>query len=222
MNTLPAFELAAQQGAQGIELDVHRSVDGYAVVVHDYTVDATTNGHGRVAEMTLAQLRELDAGSWFDARYAGTKIPTLDEVFEAVGKRLFINVEIKSDTVETDGVEDVVAQCVARHQMVDRVIVSSFNPLALQRFQAIAPRVAVGLLYYGSDEALRAWRGPLSAIHPHEILLNENVVSVALSQGNLINTWTVNDPQRARALAEWGVQGIITDYPDQILTALRT
>src|SRR5690606_28189003 len=103
MNTIPAFELAAEQGADGIELDVHRSKDGHAVIVHDFTVDETTDGNGTVTEMTLAQLKELDAGSWFGEGFHGVQIPTLDEVFEAVGERLLINVEIKSNMQDTDG-----------------------------------------------------------------------------------------------------------------------
>ncbi|PJF42129.1 MAG: glycerophosphodiester phosphodiesterase, partial [Phototrophicales bacterium] len=126
MNTLPAFELAAQQGAIGIELDVHRSQDGQVVLMHDFTIDATTNGTGVVTEMTLAQLKALDAGSWKDERFIGTQIPTLDEVFEAVGARLFINVEIKSKTLKTDGIEALVAQKIQQFGMKDRVIVSSF------------------------------------------------------------------------------------------------
>ncbi|MBC7809703.1 MAG: glycerophosphodiester phosphodiesterase, partial [Burkholderiales bacterium] len=133
MNTLPAYELAAEQGAHGIELDVHRSKDGYAVIVHDFKVDATSDGKGLVTEMTLAQLKRLDAGAWFDPKFAGTRIPTLDEVFESVGQRLFVNVEIKSDSLETDGVEQVVADCITRHNMQSRVIVSSFNPYTLHR-----------------------------------------------------------------------------------------
>ena len=116
-NTIPAFELAVQQGAQGIELDVHRSRDGQLVILHNFDVDETTDGSGRITEKTLAEIKALDAGSKFAPEFAGTPIPTLDEVFEAVGKRLFVNVEIKSESVETDGVEQVVAECIRRHAM---------------------------------------------------------------------------------------------------------
>ncbi len=88
MNTIPSFELAAKQGAHGIELDVHRSKDGYPVIMHNFSVDETTNGTGRVTAMTLSELKALDAGSWFSPQFKGVTIPTLDEVFEAVGKRL--------------------------------------------------------------------------------------------------------------------------------------
>jgi glycerophosphoryl diester phosphodiesterase len=100
MNTIPAFELAAQQGADGAELDVHLSRDGNPIILHDFSVDATTDGSGLARTMTLAQLKDLDAGGWFGDAFRGVRIPTLDEVFEAVGSRLYINVEIKSETVE--------------------------------------------------------------------------------------------------------------------------
>src|SRR5258708_21685296 len=104
MNTIPSFELAATQGAHGVELDVHRTKDGHSVIVHNFTVDETTNGTGRVTAMTLRELKALDAGSSFAPEFAGVTIPTLDEVFEAVGNRLVVNVEIKAQGMETDGV----------------------------------------------------------------------------------------------------------------------
>src|SRR5690242_18182539 len=111
MNTLPAFELAALQGADGVELDVHFSKDKQLIVLHDFTVDHTTNGTGFARDMTLAELKTLDAGSKKDPKFAGVQIPTLDEVFAAIGQKLYINVEIKSETAETDGVEQAVADC---------------------------------------------------------------------------------------------------------------
>ncbi len=147
MNTIPSFELALEQGADGVELDTHLTKDRHLIVLHDFTVDHTTNGHGYARDMTLAEIKALDAGSYFEAKFAGTRIPTLDEVFEAIGQRTFINVEIKSETVDTDGVEQAVADCILRHDMSKRVIVSSFNPLALQRFRSILPAVPIGYLY---------------------------------------------------------------------------
>lgn len=223
MNTITAFELALEQGADGIELDVHRSADGYPVIVHDFTVDSTTDGKGRVDSMTLAQLKALDAGSYFDAKFTGTRIPTLDEVFEAVGKHLFVNVEIKSITAETDGVEQVVADCIARHNMGERVVVSSFNPLSLLRFRAIAPDVPIGFLYAkeSPDGVFDVLKGTdYEAFHPHDPLINADFIAPHVAAGRVINAWTVNDPVRAVELRDLGVGGIITDKPDTILAAL--
>lgn len=224
MNTLPSFELAVEQGAEGIELDVHRSLDGYPVIVHDFHVDATSNGKGLVTEMTLAQLKALDAGAWFDPRFAGTRIPTLDEVFEAVGHQLFINVEIKSESPETDGVEKVVADCIKRHKMAERVIVSSFNPLILSRFRAILPDVPIGFLdFQDAPPAIAAMltNTPYEAYHPSYQMITPEMVAENTAKGRILNTWTVNDPARAVELRDMGVRGIITDNPDTVIAALR-
>jgi glycerophosphoryl diester phosphodiesterase len=222
-NTLPAFELAAAQGAHGIELDVHRSKDGHPVIVHDFTVDATTDGSGAVSELTLAELKALDAGSYFGAAFAGTRIPTLDEVFEAVGQRLYINVEIKSISAETDGVEDVVADCIQRHNMGRRVIVSSFNPLTLRRFRAVAPDVPIGYLdWMDAPPELRAQMAGFEyeAYHPEHSMISPELIADADAAGHIVNTWTVNDAERVKLLAAMGVRGIITDAPDVALAAL--
>jgi glycerophosphoryl diester phosphodiesterase len=223
MNTIPAFELAFEQGAHGIELDVHRSHDGYPVVVHDFTVDATSDGNGTVTDMTLAQLKELDAGSWFDEKFRGTRIPTLDEVFEAVGQKLFVNVEIKSMTPETDGVEQVVADCIARHKMQNRVIVSSFNPYTLKRFREIAPDIALGYLLMPQIPTTHILmsKADHEARHPYYEMIDEKYMAWAQDEGYFVNTWTVNDPERAKALHALGVHGIITNNPDTILEAVR-
>ncbi len=226
MNTLPAFELALKQGAAGIELDVHRSKDGHAVICHDFTVDATSNGSGMVTQMTLAELKALDAGSWFSAEYAGVQIPTLDEVFEAVGRHLIVNVEIKSMDVETtDGVEQVTADCIRRHGMTDRVIVSSFNPHTLIRFRQIAPDVAIGFLHMaaaGMPTADVMAGHAYEAFHPYYQDITPEVIAATHAAGRVLNTWTVNDPTDALRLRDWGVDCVITDNPDRILQALRS
>jgi len=222
-NTLPAFELAAQQNAHGTELDVHRSKDGHPVLLHDFTVDATTNGTGRVSDLTLAELKALDAGSWFAPEFAGVQIPTLDEVFEAVGQQLFVNVEIKSLSEETDGIEQAVADCILRHGMQERVIVSCFNPLALRRFRDILPDVPLGFLY-GKDSPEVVWgliEGfRVEALHPEAFLIDAQLVEKAHAARQRINAWTVNNIEEARKLRDLGVDAIITDVPDQLLANL--
>jgi len=224
MNTLPAFELAADQGADGIELDVHLSKDGTLIVLHDFTVDHTTNGIGLVREMTLAELKTLDAGIKFKPTFAGTRIPTLDEVFEHVGHRFsIINVEIKSETENTDGVEQITADTIRRHNMAGKVIVSSFNPLALRRFRQIAPEVPIGYLYAPDytflPEIMDAL--PHEARHPHYSQIDAAYMTAARAAGWRVNTWTVNDPLRARELKALGVDAVITDKPDLMVEALR-
>ena len=223
MNTLAAFELAADLGADGVELDVQLSRDGHAVVIHDFTVDATTNGSGNVSEMSLSQLKALDAGSWFDAAWRGSQIPTLAEVFEAVGRRLLVNVEIKTLPHQDDGIEKVVADEIGKAGMEDRVLVSSFNPLALQRFRAIWPQIPLARLTFAGmpAELFEMWRSvPCEVLHPGQDEIDEAFMQSARAGGYLVNTWTVNDEARARELEALGVDGIVSDHPDRMLACL--
>lgn len=224
MNTLPAFELAAKQGADGIELDVHLSKDGALIVLHDFTVDHTTNGTGLARDMTLSEIKALDAGYKFGETFTGTRIPTLDEVFEHVGNQFrIINVEIKSETEDTDGVEQATVDCILRHNMASRVIVSSFNPLALRRFRMIAPNIPIGYLYAPDytfvPEVMDTL--PHEARHPHHSVIDATFMAAARASGWRVNTWTVNDPAQARELQALGVDAIITDSPQLMRKALR-
>ena len=226
MNTIPAFELSVQQGAHGIELDVHRSKDGHPIIVHDFTVDHTTNGSGLVTEKALAELRELDAGSWFSEKFQGTPIPTLGEVFEAVGQQLLINIEIKSQDVETDGVEQVVADCIQHYGMQERVWVSSFNPLVLHRFRQVMPTMPLGFLTaldtpIDTQAIAEQLQLTYEAVHPHHVMIDRELMDDAAAKQLLVGTWTVNDLDRAKELVELGVNVIITDTPDKLLAALR-
>jgi len=223
MNTLPAFEMAASQGADGVELDVHLSKDKHLIVLHDFSVDHTTDGVGFARDMTLAELKQLDAGSWKGEQFRGVRIPTLDEVFEAVGRQLYINVEIKSETVETDGVEQKVADSINRYNMGRRVIVSSFNPLTLKRFRQIMPDVPIGYLYESNEQPFPEVVRELSheARHPQHTMIDAAYMEWARKNGYRVNTWTVNNPARTVELRNLGVDGIITDKPDMILEALH-
>ncbi len=222
-NTLPAFQRAAELNAHGVELDVQLTSDGVPVVIHNFTVEKTTNGSGAVAEMTLDQLKSLDAGAWFDPEFAGTRIPTLPEVFDAVGNDLYINVELKTESVESDGLEEAVATSIRTHQMGERVLISSFNPLALIRFRKIAPEIPLGFLY--SPDTLGFLAEGIAeftydAIHPQFAMIDEHHIRQAREANYYINTWTVNNPEKAVELLNLGVDLFISDKPDVILRAL--
>jgi glycerophosphoryl diester phosphodiesterase len=218
-NTLSAFELAAEQEADAIELDVDLTRDGHVVVMHDATIDRTTDGHGRVGDLTLEEIRRVDAGAWKDAAFQGERVPLLEEVFEAVGQQLLINVEIKGMALRGAGLEAQVAALIAKHNLIDRVIISSFNPLALRRLKHVNARLACGLLYApDSPIFLRdAWLAPLipqlNARHPHHSQVNKALVDRFHAQGLAVNVWTVNQASLVHAMAQAGVDGIIGDDP---------
>src|SRR5258708_7988866 len=146
-NTVAAFKLARQYGADGVELDTSLTHDGIPVVIHDLSVDKTTNGTGPVRLFDLRSIKELDAGSKFGPMFKGEQVPTLDEAFEAVGPNLVVNVELKSESWTPNGLEPAALEVIRRHNASQRVIVSSFNPMALRRFRAIAPDIPIGYLY---------------------------------------------------------------------------
>lgn len=221
MNTLPSFLLAVEQGVDGVELDVWLSKDGHLVVIHDDTVDGTTDGHGNVQDMTLAELQGLDAGAWFDPKFTGTRIPTLDEVLDALPPVILVNIEIKkadNASAETDGIEAAVAECIRRHNSQERVIVSSFSLNALERFYAEMPDLwdALGYLYVTPDQlpALQSSPVEIAFMHPYHEVVTKDLIDQHVKLGSLTNVWTVNDAERMRQLIDLGVNGIITDVPD--------
>jgi glycerophosphoryl diester phosphodiesterase len=225
-NTLAAFEKAIELGADGIELDVQLSADGVPVVVHDATVDATTDGSGRVAEMTLAQLKQLDAGSWFDPAFASERIPTLKEVLETMGSRLLLNIELKSTSPCDGGLEKAIVAQVRHHRLDERVFFSSFNPFSLRRIKRIAPHIPVGLLYVPSlplplYQVLLTALVPHEACHPGYATVDVRYVAWAQRRGYRVNVWTVDDPDEMRRLIRLGVDGIITNVPDVLRHVLE-
>jgi glycerophosphoryl diester phosphodiesterase len=225
-NTLAAFLLAAELGADGIELDVQLSRDGEIVVIHDLTLDATTDGAGPVRDRTLAELKELDAGCRFDPAHAGEEIPTLQEVIDTVGQRLLLNIELKAASWRDDGLAAAVIQAIEENDLLARTIVSSFNPLALRWVKKLNPGIPIGLLY--APDLPLPLRHPwarhlldLEAIHPHHSLVDNRYVQWARERDYGVHTWTVDDPGEMQQLVEQGVDIIITNQPDLFNRVLR-
>jgi glycerophosphoryl diester phosphodiesterase len=224
---MAAFERAVTLGADGIEFDVHLSADGVPVVIHDFAVDATTDGSGRVAEMDLAQLKQLDAGSHFDPAFAGERIPTLEEVLQAFSDRLLLNIELKSVSLRDNGLEQAVLALVEQYELGSRVLLSSFNPFSLRRAKKIAPHVRVGLLYAPDlplflSHAWLAFLLPHEARHPEHTMVDARYMTWARRRGYRVNVWTVDDQDEMRRLIALSVSGIITDVPDVLREVLET
>jgi glycerophosphoryl diester phosphodiesterase len=226
-NTLIAFQTALDLGADGIELDVQLSKDGTLVVLHDFSVERTTDGHGKISDLTAAEICSFDAGSHFAPEFAGARIPTLDEVLDLVGDRCRLNIEIKTVDFRGGDEVDVVADTIAARGLYEQVIISSFNPVSLIKMRHVDARVALGLLYHDElpSYLLNAWLGALihpEALHPHYRLIDEAFMIRARSLDKAVNTWTVNDVEEARRLESLGVNVIITDDPAAIMAGLAT
>jgi len=206
-NTIGAFKLALEQGADGIELDVMLSKDGQLVVIHDDSVDRTTDGIGLVKSKTLEELKSLDAGE-------GQRIPTLEEVFEQFGGRLIINVELKNYTSIFDSLPFKVARLVKNHQLEESVIISSFNPFNLPRFHKKLPEVPVGLLTQPKTAKKWIWRlFDYNALHPHFSDVDQVLVAALHKRNRKVNVWTVDEPNEIQRLTVLNVDSIITNDP---------
>ena len=217
-NTLAAFEMAVAENADGIELDVKLSADGHVVVIHDMTVDRTTGTHGRVKDLSLADLRALDAGSFFSEKFRSEKIPTLEEVFEALGKRTFINVELTNYNSPGDHLVESVCMLVKKFGLQERVIFSSFFALNLSKARAYLPEVSRGLLAFSG--LLGVWArsfgfafGKYQALHPNLKDTTHQQVQRVHRLSRRVHVWTVNAAEDIRRLFNWGVDGIFTDDP---------
>jgi glycerophosphoryl diester phosphodiesterase len=235
-NTLASVELALKQGADYIENDIMRTSDGALVIMHDLTLARTTNveqvfpdrAPWNTATFTLAEIKQLDAGSWFSASYTGQRVPTLREWVEAVGSRAGMLLEAK-DPWAFPGIERDIDKelrsipTFTKALAADRVIMQAGDEPWLRAYHDLAPDVPVGLLYYTrpTDEQLVAASTWLDSVHPALGNIDEAIVDRSHELGLDIHVWTVNfGGDMSRGIA-WGVDGIITDYPSVLRDIIR-
>lgn len=217
-NTMAAFQKAYEYDADGIELDVKCSRDGEMVVIHDQTLDRTTNGKGFVIEQTAKELRALDAGSFYSESYKGERIPLLVEVLETFSSKMIINIELTNYKSPMDGLAEKAARLVKKIGLGEKIIFSSFNPVNLLITRKIVPEVPVALLaipggkgWLARSELMR-WISR-EYIHPFFLDAGKDYIEKQHAKGRKVNVWTVNDEMEIRRLIENEVDGIITDDP---------
>lgn len=217
-NTIPAFRTALEQGADGFELDTMLSADGVPIVIHDRSLERTTDGRGLVDRTNSDHLKTLDAGLWFSEGFHGTHIPFLEEVLAEFGQKTKINIELKNIHHPFDSLPEMVCQLVKQYNVVEHILFSSFVPFNLIRVKKILPEAQVALLF-APDPMGRLlstkWFRFLSPhfIHPHFTSCSVRFIEKQHAMGRIINTWTVNDEDELDALIERGIDGIITDDP---------
>jgi glycerophosphoryl diester phosphodiesterase len=217
-NTLAAFQRAVDLHADAIELDAKLTADGQVIVIHDQTVDRTTNGHGKDRTFTLAEIKALDAGGWKSPAFVGERIPTLAEVFEAVGQKLFINVELTNYSTPNDALVERVVELIHQYQLEERVIFSSFHPVTLLKARRLAPEIPSGIL---AMEGSTGWLArsvvgdwiTAYAVHPYFSDVTEEFVQQQHAKNRRVHVWTVNDPEEMKRLFALEVDGIFTDDP---------
>ncbi len=223
-NTLAAFEKAIATGADGVEFDVQASRDGTLLVIHDEELGRTAGGAAGHSELvkdtSLAELKELDAGSWFDAAYAAERIPLLSEALELLRPTaLSIHIELKTRRFPYPGLVAGVVGEVREMGLAERTVLSSYNHHSLIEARALAPEVACAALFFG--HALEPWeyaaRHGFQALHPSEYAVTQKLVDECHARALALRAWTVDERERALALMEMGVDGIITNQPARLL-----
>jgi glycerophosphoryl diester phosphodiesterase len=225
-NTLAAFQKGIEIGSDMIELDVHLSRDGEIVVIHDETLERTTNGKGMVADQTLQDLKRLDAGSSFGPAFAGEKIPILREVLDLAKGRVLVNIEIKNPTHQRYSITELAEKTlreVEKAGMIDKIIFSSFNPASLEWIGKKEPRAQTAFLFHRPWNSLRDIPGSqeYSVLNLRNIHLTREKVAELKKAGKRVNVYTVNPEEEIRKFVDWGVDGIITNYPDRLIKVLQ-
>jgi glycerophosphoryl diester phosphodiesterase len=215
-NTLASFEGAMQAGCDMIELDVTLTKDRKVVVIHDDTLDRTTTGKGLVRGHALEEVKALDAGSWFDARFAAERVPELSEVMELTAGRCMLNIEIKESAFEADypadAIEHQVVKLVKTRGAMDRVIISSFDQRILERIAAMdAPPAVAYISDHGADKSVLEMLLAMKAFswHPRFKVLTRDQVGLMHAAGLKVFPWTINTRAEAEKLLALGVDGLI-------------
>jgi len=226
-NTMAAFEKAFEMGADMLELDVQLSKDGQVVVIHDSTVERTTNGQGKVGDLTLEELRKLDAGSWYQSEFKGEFVPTLTEVLERYGGRIGLLIEIKSPS-HHPGIEQKIAKCLEKSMMSsngsgrykDMVIVQSADTDSLLQFHKLMPHIPLGVVITSSREIsvqqLQNMKAYADYVSVSMRLITKGMVQKIHQSDMKTLVWTVRDMLQIPYFLQIDVDGIITDYPDRV------
>lgn len=229
-NTIPAFIKALEFNADGIETDVHLCKDGEIVICHNYTVDETSNGIGLIDELTLAQLKAMDFGSYFNKDFSGVSLPTLSELLDVVRKMKLINIEIKPPKKDNDLVKKVVEE-INKYGIAENSILSCFDPECVRMVKEIDKNVKTALLYENDElgneimtfgVAKYCKQLNVDAAHPHRKLIKENEIIELHNLGIAVNPWTVNLEEEIIRLTKWGCDALISDVPDYCRKVLES
>lgn len=226
-NTIAGFQRSVELGLDGVELDARFCKSGELVVFHDDKVEKITDGSGNIEELSLDELKELDAGSHAGSEFKGEKIPLLEEVLEVLGGKMIINVELKTRSVPDDELEAEVIRLIKTMGLESSVILSSFNPFSVGRARKLDPGMTAALLY-AEDQAIylrQAWGSylmRLDGIHPKYPLVSEKLMRRAKAKKWFVCTWTVDDMSMAEKMFDMGIDIVITNHPRKMIETLSS
>lgn len=217
-NTMLAFQKAAETGCDGIELDVQVTKDGKLVVIHDETVDRTTDGTGFVRDYTYQELSRFDAGVIKNGAFGFQPVPLFEEYCQwAAGEKLITNIEIKSNVFYYEDIEEKTLTMVRNYGLGERVVISSFNHMSLVRVQQLDKNVKTGALVSQAvigNIGCYCQQFQIPFYHPNMKILTKEIVEDCRKRGIGINTWTINDMDMLEKARRWKCAGIITNYPE--------
>lgn len=220
-NTMIAFEKAIEHGCTGIETDVHMTKDGYLVLMHDEKIDRTTDGMGYIKDYNLEELRQFDAGKWKALDFSGERIPTVEELIELAKSKdiIIINFEIKTDVIWYKDIEQKLIETIYKYNVSDKIIISSFNHYTIHKCKQIDKNIKTGLLYMEGlfEPHLYAKIVGAEAIHPYfPAIDSKEVIDRVRAAGVMVNPYTINEEEVMKRFLDYGIDGIITNYPDKL------
>ncbi|MEH7484325.1 glycerophosphodiester phosphodiesterase family protein [Neobacillus drentensis] len=221
-NTFASFKKAVDLGVDYLEIDVQMTKDGELVVIHDSTVNRTTNGKGKVKDLTLKEIQNLDAGSWFHSKFAGEKIPSLAEFFDEFAGKIGILLELKKPSLYPQIVEKTVEELIKRNLTSgeNHIIIQSFDRGSLKRFHELLPSIPIGVLVKNSgvniisNKDLRSFASYVSYVNPKITMVNKRLIKRIHQHGLKTIIWTAKKKNEVNTLKNLHVEGIITDFPD--------
>lgn len=229
-HTITSYQMGEKLHGNYIEIDLQMTKDGQLIAMHDETVDRTTNGTGLVKDYDLSQIKQMDAGSWFNEKYpqyanpeyVGLQVPTLEEIFQKFGKNANYYIETKSPEVYEE-MEEKLVHLVNEYDINKKtLLVQSFSPLSLQIMHKKDPSIKlVQLLSYQknaviTDAEIDSIKEYAMGVGPNHTYLNEDYVQKVVNSGLEIHPYTVNEKERMKQLIDWGVTGMFTNYPDRL------
>ena len=221
-NTLASFDLCIEHGIPGIELDVHLCASGEVVVFHDFDFSRIGQVEGRVETSTFDRLSTIDVGSWFSPEFSGQRIPSLQEIITRYGDHVLFDIELKEEGVHDSGLASATWELIERNGMMERCIVSSFNPFSIRRFRKVSQgAVLTALIYTDSPDIPAPLRrgGGVVVARPH--MMKPNLKQVEDCRGRLVSrirrrpfiVWTVDSAEDLRRFTALGASGIISNDP---------
>jgi glycerophosphoryl diester phosphodiesterase len=218
-NSRLAFEKAMAAGADMIELDCQLSGDGHVVVFHDERLARTTGARGKIHDKTLEQLRKLDIGKWRKPAFRGERILTLEEALAIFAGNVDLCLEIKTNAAAPPGIELKLLFILSHYDYLERTTISSFDYRSLARVRELAPEATLGIIYGDRvtvDPLAAAERLAAASIHVQKQLARREFLDRAWQAGLDVYVWTVNDPREMEMFAGWGVQGLVSDFPERL------